>query len=238
MLAIGEAAEFLGVSIQTLRRWDLSDHLPSFRPNPGGNRYYRKEDLELFLKDIAAIGWKWVTSDMAYDPNSEFYCPTSDIFRARLDRVAADLEKRKDFESDFSSLVAVAGEIGNNSYDHNLGNWPDVCGIFFAYDLIKKQIVLADRGLGILETLRKVRPKLISHREALVVAFTEIITSRFPERRGNGLKFVRQIIFNNPLELTFRTGDAQLHLEQGDSDLGIGELSEPFHGCYAVVKFK
>jgi hypothetical protein len=66
----------------------------------------------------------------------------------------------KDAKPLFSLLTSVAGEIGNNSYDHNLGQWPDIPGIFFAYDLNKKQIALADRGVGILETLRKVKPEL------------------------------------------------------------------------------
>ncbi len=99
----------------------------------------------------------------------------------------------------FSLLTSVSGEIGNNSYDHNLGQWPDMSGIFFGYDLNKKQIVLADRGLGILQTLKRVRVELKDHESALKVAFTEIISGRKPEARGNGLKYVKNVISKNPI---------------------------------------
>jgi len=133
-------------------------------------------------------------------------------------------------------ISLVTGEIGDNSYAHNLGNWPDILGIFFAYDLNKRVIVLADRGRGILETLKSVRPELLSHKDATKVAFTEIISGRFPERRGNGLKSVVQNILAGDARLTFRTGNAELNLKKGDQELNITEC-EAFHGCFAVLKF-
>lgn len=47
-LTLAEAAEYLGVSKDTLRRWDVSDKLkPVRRPN-SGYRFYRRPDLEPF----------------------------------------------------------------------------------------------------------------------------------------------------------------------------------------------
>jgi DNA repair protein RadD len=47
-LRVGEAAEYLGVSAQTLRRWDAEGRLSAVR-RPGSNyRYYRRADLEPF----------------------------------------------------------------------------------------------------------------------------------------------------------------------------------------------
>lgn len=47
-LSIGEAAEHLGVSIDTLRRWDKKGKVKAYR-SPGGHRYFQKVDLdELF----------------------------------------------------------------------------------------------------------------------------------------------------------------------------------------------
>lgn len=241
LLTIGEAADFLGVSIQTLRRWDLSGNLKSIRPNPSGNRYYRIDDLRLFIKDLAELGLKWVMENPAREPAGEFYCQTSDIFGARLDRMATEMEKINNFETEFSLIIFAVGEIGNNSYDHNIGNWPDLPGIFFGYDLIKKQIVLADRGRGLLETLKKIRPELNSYKESLRVAFSERISGRAPEKRGNGLKAVRHIVSSNPIELVFKTGNAQLNLNRSNAyleDLDIVESRETFHGCYVVLKFK
>jgi len=96
---------------------------------------------------------------------------------------------------------------------------------------------LADRGLGILFTLKKVRPELKSHKEALKVAFTETISGRAPESRGNGLKFVRNIITQNPIKLTFQTGDAFLKLQQGNQNLEIEILTKSIRGCLAVIEY-
>lgn len=235
LLSIGETSKLLGVSIQTLRRWDSGGALKSFRATPGGNRFYKEQDVKIFLNDLPTIGWKWA-SKASVEPAKEFYCSTSDVFKARLTRLESDLQKVANLGVHYSLLVLMVGEIGENSYAHNLGNWPDVQGIFFAYDLNKKVIVLADRGRGILETLKSVRPELGSHKEALKVAFTEIISGRFPERRGNGLKSVRANVSVNNVTLTFRTGDAELNLKKGDQELIITEC-ETFHGCFAVLNF-
>ena len=44
-LSIGKAAEYLGVSIDTLRRWDKKGRVASLR-SPGGHRYFLKRDLD------------------------------------------------------------------------------------------------------------------------------------------------------------------------------------------------
>lgn len=44
-LSIGKASEYLGVAIETLRRWDSKGKIKSYR-SPGGHRYFLKKDLE------------------------------------------------------------------------------------------------------------------------------------------------------------------------------------------------
>lgn len=44
-LTIGESSKYLGVSIDTLRRWEKRGKINAYR-SPGGHRYFRKEDLE------------------------------------------------------------------------------------------------------------------------------------------------------------------------------------------------
>lgn len=44
-IKIGKAAEILGVSIQTLRRWENDRTLVSHRKSPGGTRYYDVDKL-------------------------------------------------------------------------------------------------------------------------------------------------------------------------------------------------
>ena len=45
LLSIGKAAEYLGVSIDTLRRWEEKGRLTTFR-SPGGHRYFAVGDLD------------------------------------------------------------------------------------------------------------------------------------------------------------------------------------------------
>ncbi len=137
-----------------------------------------------------------------------------------------------------SLVTAIAGEIGNNSFDHNLGNWADIPGIFFSYSLRSKYVVLADRGQGILATLKRVRPELTSADEALKVAFTETISGRYPEFRGNGLKFVRSIIIDNPLTLYFQTSDICLYLHKQDKNIIVQKAKTFLRGCFAVIGFE
>src|ERR1700685_2980366 len=55
LLSVGDAADYLGISIQTLRRWDASGKLKSLR-NPGSNyRCYRLVDLEPFRTALLAV---------------------------------------------------------------------------------------------------------------------------------------------------------------------------------------
>ena len=50
LLRIKEAAEMLGVHPETLRRWDRSGKLKAIVISIRGDRRYKKEDIERFLK--------------------------------------------------------------------------------------------------------------------------------------------------------------------------------------------
>lgn len=235
LLTIREAAEFLGVSIDTLRRWDKSGKLIAIRKEGGVHRHYKKEDLEMFSSDLLKLVREWAV--FGGDVPPEFYCSNSAVFQARLIGMQNQLMGSGKAKDIFSLIVAMAGEIGNNSYDHNLGNWPDISGVFFGYDINKGIIVLADRGLGILGTLKRVRPLLASHQDALRVAFTEMISGRAPEDRGNGLKFVRKIISENKIDLFFQSGDAELDIKGNSPDLIIKKSEKNIQGCLAIIRF-
>lgn len=243
LLTIGQAAKILGVSIQTLRRWDDSARLPSISRKSTGHRHYLKSDIENYIRNnlrdlfLFKMARNWVTNDLEAEPFSDFYCPDTSVFQARLTRLENELGKVKRLGKIFPLISAITGEIGNNSFDHNLGNWPDVLGIFFAYNLDKGRIVLADRGQGILSTLKRVKPELANHRDALRTAFTEVISGRAPEYRGNGLKFVRDVVTENEISLFFQTGDAQLRIQKNDSNINIQKSAINFRGCLATISF-
>jgi len=237
LISIGEAAEKLGVSVKTLRRWDAAGNLPSTRSGPKGHRYYKEIDLNLFLRNESALAEQWAMVSVGVIPLNEVYCPTRDVFQARLEKLQHLFQGVVSDQARYL-LCAVAGEIGNNSYDHNLGNWPDITGIYFAYDISNRQIVLADRGQGILKTLKRARPQLASASEALKVAFTETVSGRMSEARGNGLKFVRKVIIENPFTLKFQTGDAEIFLKEGDSDIITFPSEGDIRGCLAIIGFE
>jgi hypothetical protein len=135
-------------------------------------------------------------------------------------------------------LHAIIGEIGNNAFDHNIGAWRDLPGILFAWQCTPDACVvaIADRGQGILQTLRQVRSELRSHEEALHVAFLERLSGRAPERRGNGLKFVRSILLEDGLDLEFQSGDAHYAVVKHQEQWSNASKAVP--GCIAVVSWK
>ena len=243
LLTINQAAKLMGVSIQTLRRWDDSNKLSSVSRRAAGHRHYLKSDIENYIKNnprdlfLFKMALNWVVNDLGVEPFSDFYCPDISVFQARLTRLESELGKIKKLGKIFPLISAITGEIGNNSFDHNLGNWPDVLGIFFAWNLDKGRIVLADRGQGILSTLKKVKPELTNHQDALRTAFTEMISGRAPEYRGNGLKFVKDVVISNKISLFFQTGDARLKIQKNDSDMNIQKSAINFRGCLALIKF-
>lgn len=245
LLSIGKTAELLGISIDTLRQWDSKNILKSFRASPSGKRYYRQEDIGNFLKkdtkieekDIVNLTKEWATNTSPMPISSSFYCETNDVFSARLQSFSMQLERITELKEIFPLIIAIVGEIGNNSYNHNIGNWPDVPGTLFAYNLKQRQIVLADRGQGIFKTLARVMPSIKNDKEALKTAFTKYISGRAPEDRGNGLKFVKDVVLSNPFQLQFYTGDAKLELNQNMPELDIKTGNPQFHGCIAIITY-
>jgi len=242
LLTIGQASKALGVSIQTLRRWDDAGKLSSVRKEIAGHRCYTRDEIDNYIKNntkslLVKLAKNWAVGDFKTEFYSDFYCLDSSVFQARLSRLESELGGIRELGKTFPLISAITGEIGNNSFDHNLGNWPDIPGVFFAYDLSGRKIVLADRGRGILATLKKVKPELKDHQEALRVAFTEVISGRAPEYRGNGLKFVKKIVQTNEMELVFYTGDAKLEIQKKSFSLDIKKSNINLQGCLALIKF-
>lgn len=187
-------------------------------------------------KDLEKLAYEWITVSVGkVDIVNDYYCRTSDVFRSRLDKMLEDLLETNNLtEGESYLLSAMIGEIGNNSFDHNLGKWPDIAGIFFDYNITNNEveIVLADRGQGVLKTLKKIKPELTNDSEALKVAFTERISGRAPEDRGNGLKFVKENIKNKKMHLTFISGNACAELNK---KMKIQEQKENIRGCLAIL---
>lgn len=237
LISIREAANYLGITLTTLRRWHNNGTFKATFVSPGGHRYYSLADLDKKTKGIFRLAQEWASAEQPYLPEHDFYCATSDRFKARYERMTHMIDAIPSLHEKSSLISSAAGEIGNNSFDHNLGNWPDVNGVFFAYDLGKRVIVLADRGVGVLTTLRRIRPGLKTDEEALSVAFTEYITSRAPEHRGNGLKYVKKALVQAGADLSFQSGDSILEIRKGKSEVKIKKADTPIRGCLAFIEF-
>lgn len=183
------------------------------------------------------LAYEWLRADQDdVDIKSEYYCRTRDVFQNRTEKMLADLLRKPGISEDQAYIIsAIVGEIGNNSFDHNVGNWPDIMGIFFTYFFVegKLRVILADRGQGVLATLRRVQPGLADDVEALKTAFTKKISGRAPENRGNGLKFVKTGVRNSHFHLVFISGFAQADLNE-TAKFQKWE-SDPIRGCLALL---
>ena len=123
------------------------------------------------------------------------FSKTRDIFQARVDTYVSRTSRY--LES------AVIGELGNNTFDHNLdydGN--HLKGAFFSYNDIGDFVILADFGEGVKKTISRVK-NVADDLEAIRLVFTEHISSRSLENRGNDLKFVSEAITEHAWQLFF-----------------------------------
>lgn len=196
-------------------------------------KYYFKYDMT-DKTELERQLFNWALSGEAQYASGDRLCGTRDVFQAREEKLLLTL---KDLVSEnlLYLLVGAVGEIGNNSFDHNLGSWRDTPGVLLAVDLSARVIILADRGQGILATIKRVRPQTPDDKSALLTAFTEIISGRYPEQRGNGLKYVKKVIGENSLYLEFYSGRAIAKIFNGN--LAIEETDKYIPGTLAIIKF-
>ncbi len=166
---------------------------------------------------------------------SEELCVTRDVFQARLEKMNIFLKNEQRLDAIASLVAVIVGEIGNNAFDHNLGNWRDEAGLYFTYDISSRLVVLADRGLGIQTTLKRVRPEIQNDCEALMIALKEVVTSRAPEKRGNGLKLVEKLVLAQNMELDIYSGAGHYTIKQGQTACSGEERI--YQGVVAVLKF-
>ena len=195
-------------------------------------KYFPKFNMANNEIEQKSTNWA-VTGDPQF-ASTEWLCSTRDVFQARQERLLTTL-KNLISENLLYLIVGMVGEIGNNSFDHNLGNWRDVAGVLFAVDTETREIILSDRGQGILSTIKRVRPETLDDQTALNTAFTEIISGRAPEQRGNGLKFVKKIIEENNLSLQFYSGQAAVEISSGKFTIKQSDKIIP--GSLAIIKF-
>ena len=113
-----------------------------------------------------------------------------------------------------AQLAAALGELHSNIYEHALA--PDTGVIAFRAQPGRFEFVVADRGIGVLESLRSAATyeKLDDHGEALRLALSEGV-SRFGSDagRGHGFRPLFVGLANLKGTLRFRSGDHALMID-------------------------
>ncbi len=186
--------------------------------------------------------FEWAKTETPTEPPAEFYCKTSDVWQGRFTKVAPLLIKQG-VDHKFAALItAVIGELGDNCFAHNSPNWIDLPGCWFqwAVDAGELQCIIADRGRGIFSSLKRVRPELHTDSEALLVALTERVSGRAPEKRGNGLKFAVDALHSIAVgSVLLQSGTArmgaELPLDQSRIEAYIGVAEMPLRGVYCEL---
>ncbi len=198
------------------------------------------------MNNLFSEASKWFYSDGPKDlASTDNICQTRDIFQSRLDRFFRDLLKKKFSPDECGLIISVIGELGNNTFDHNLGSWKDQPGCWFEtyIDGATVYVMIADRGRGLLGSLKKVVPQLKSDQEAVDVGFDKIISGRAPEKRGNGLKYVRAVInghINHRLHFISGQGIAQFGTMKTDLGKTLEEriVAKPQTGALALLGWR
>jgi len=167
-------------------------------------------------------------------PNDAVLCSTRDVFQARIEVYLKEQQRVLSDPQRAALLISVMGELGNNSFDHNLGKWQDEIGCVFHTAL--DYCVIIDRGQVIRSSLRAADVLLETEGEYVKTAFTRVISGRAPERRGNGLKLVASIAKRLNLSLYFRSGEGVIRFGEllfDELDEELGQCSNP--GVFCMV---
>ncbi|HBY01668.1 MAG TPA: hypothetical protein DEG92_03865, partial [Rikenellaceae bacterium] len=67
--------------------------------------------------------------------------------------------------------------------------------------------------------------------------FTEFVSGRAPEKRGNGLKLVREVVADRPTDLFFTSGDAEVRMKGQDKVFRVTRGQRVVRGCLAKIEF-
>lgn len=181
------------------------------------------------MSDILLLAEEILNNIPQIMENKENWAIYKDIFDARLQ--AYNLKTQEWL------LGAVIGEIGFNTFDHNFSfSSSEKKGLYcdFEYDL--NTILMFDFGCGIKNSLSKVKKNIKSDFEALKIAFTQIISGRAPEQRGNGLKFVLNSVVENQWNMYFQSGDAYCIIDK--SGYSFENAMQNYNGCFCILKRK
>jgi len=123
------------------------------------------------------------------------HCVFRDELDARLSKIQRIFAHLGLNEVERSMATSLVGELGNNVFDHNDGQWPtSVRGAIILAQMNPKkrrvEVVVADPGIGFSGSLKALNPNIASDVEAIKLGLTGA-TGRIGEPRGQGLQIVQ-----------------------------------------------
>ena len=177
-------------------------------PNkPETNAYLKRMRFDNILAELGYIEAKEVLDKVQIPERNNLnihelmHCYYRDEFNARLGRFITMFQTFGLNESDAQRATALVGELGNNVFDHNLGNWPtNVSGCIIAAQHYPSthtiEIAVGDPGVGFYGSLKAAFPDVSSDIKAIKLGLAGN-TGRIGEIRGNGLKLIQQWTLQN-----------------------------------------
>lgn len=176
-----------------------------------GIRLPKNDDLRSYLcrmhfhEFLREIGYEEASRELLSYSTSERdnlnlqeieYCRTKDEFDGRLYRFPEIFRSFGMDDNPARIMTAIVGELGNNVFDHNLGNWPsDITGCIilaqrYGGTRSRLHVIVADFGAGFLTSLQSAYPELRNDVEAIQKGLKGY-TGRIGEKRGNGLTTIQ-----------------------------------------------
>lgn len=174
-----------------------------------------KEEL---IHYIDKIGFFTLLANIKKNQQIIHFISAADPVFLFFDRITAYASKQNfygEYEAIFSEFIKIGfskdnaalitssiGEIIDNAFYHNLGQWNSEFGalvIFTAQHIPDKKninISICDFGVGFLNTLIGNYPFLKTEADAIAVALKANTTGRINKAGGNGLVYLQKNIFN------------------------------------------
>lgn len=193
--------------------------------NPETLHYLERMHLDVVLHEL---GYREQAEQLQAHTGSErdavsfheiLHCVASDAFSARLGRFERMFHSFGLDDDLVKRATVLIGELGNNAFDHNLGNWPtNVSGVFIAaqnYSKLRRvEVAVGDPGVGFRVSLHNAFPDISNDVEAIKKGLAGF-TGRVGEKRGNGLKVIQHWTVDNfSGTLTIRSGNGLVRVSR------------------------
>lgn len=139
--------------------------------------------------------------DIKFFDRMKFYSSKQDFY-GEYEEIFSEFIKIGFSKNNAALITSSIGEIIDNAFYHNLGQWNSEFGplvVFIAQHIPDKKninISVCDFGVGFLSTLAENYPFLKTEGEAIAVALKANTTGRINKAGGNGLVYLQKNIFN------------------------------------------